>query len=617
MCNACRSAAPRPLSRRRFLQSAALSAGSVPLLAGRDAFAQATPAASSREEVTEGITTLTRSIAPADYRQPGLPYRRVGEASGWPLVVRQDLAAAQPHRVSARIGLVAFAQLTDLHIIDAASPAHPTFLRQFPGQFGGADLSNGFRTQDTLSVHVLDAMVRRINALEAGPVTGRPLDFAISTGDNADDRGTHELEAVLAVLNGGRTGFNATGGAYVGLQDNDTSVPEDVYAAFWHPDPAPGGFADDSWKRAWGYPTLPGLLAAASRAIDAPGLDIHWYTGFGNHDIVDAGVLPAMSGPALLLDLLATGDQMPYGLPSGMALDDFFGTLLQATSEDDVRALIARMPMRTVPASAVRKPFTRRDFIRMHLDAPGAHSTPGHGFTQDNLDNDIAYYEFDLAPEITGIMMDTTNPNGGPDGSLDPGQVAWLESCLIAAHRRYLDADGAWVETGHENRLVVLFSHHNSRTLDNLTKAPGETTSDRMASDAFLAMLQRFPNVILWVNGHSHQNRVWPHPVPSGRSGGFWEINTAAHIDYPQQARTLEIADNRDGTLSIFGVLLDHSDPVSLDAQDDYSRSELAALSLELAMNDPALDRSLRLGTPEDRNVELLVPHPFAREQLR
>lgn len=126
-------------------------------------------------------------------------------------------------------------------------------------------------------------------------------------------------------------------------------------------------------------------------------------------------------------------------------------------------------------------------------------------------------------------------------------------------------------------------------------------------------MLQRFPNVILWVNGHSHQNRVWAHPDPSGRSGGFWEVNTAAHIDYPQQARTLEIADNADGTLSIFGVLLDHSDPIAIDAQEDYSRAQLAALSWELAMNDPALDRSLRLGAPEDRNVELVIANPLAR----
>jgi hypothetical protein len=209
-------------------------------------------------------------------------------------------------------------------------------------------------------------------------------------------------------------------------------------------------------------------------------------------------------------------------------------------------------------------------------------------------------------------MLDTTNPYGNPDGSLDPAQVAWLEEQLASVHARHLDAAGAWVGTGADDRIVVLFSHHNSATLDNLTTPPGQETSDRIASAAFLAMLRRFPNVVLWVNGHSHMNRVWAHPDPTGNTGGLREINTAAHIDYPQQSRSLEIVDNGDGTLSIFGILIDHSDPMDIDAQDDYSRPELAALSLELAVNDPHLHRAMRLGAPEDLNVELVIRNPLA-----
>lgn len=274
MCNTCRSTPRRDLTRRRFLQATGAAGLAASHAFGTTAHPGTPAAPPAGAETVASVSTLTRSIAPADYRSPGHPYRRIGAESGWPIVVREDLAAANPNRAATRTPLSAFAQLTDLHIIDAASPAHPTFLRQYPGQFGGADLANGFRTQDTLSVHVLDAMVRRINALATGPVTGRPFDFAISTGDSADDRGTHELEVVLTVLNGGRTGFNATGGHYVGLQDDNSSVPEAVYTAFWHPHPAPGGFSDDSWKRTWGYPTLPGLLTAASHPIDAPGLTI-------------------------------------------------------------------------------------------------------------------------------------------------------------------------------------------------------------------------------------------------------------------------------------------------------------------------------------------------------
>lgn len=117
--------------------------------------------------------------------------------------VRSARLGSGKTRRRARRGLASFVHLTALHVIDACSPAHPTFLRQYPGGFAGADFTNGFRPQETLTVHVLDAMVRPINRLVAGPQSARPFDFALSTGDNADIRGTHELAAVLQVFNGG------------------------------------------------------------------------------------------------------------------------------------------------------------------------------------------------------------------------------------------------------------------------------------------------------------------------------------------------------------------------------------------------------------------------------
>jgi len=186
-----------------------------------------------------------------------------------------------------------------------------------------------------------------------------------------------------------------------------------------------------------------------------------------------------------------------------------------------------------------------------------------------------------------------------------------LEEQLVGVHARYLAPSGRAIETRHENRLVVLFSHHNSRTFDNLATVPGETTSDRIGAAAFERLLARFPNLILWVNGHTHTNRVWTHPDPTGRTKGFWEVNTAAHIDYPQEARTIEIFDNGDGTLSIVGVMVDHSDAADVPAGPPFASVNLAALALELAANDPALDLPSRLGAPIDRNVELVLERPF------
>ena len=113
---------------------------------------------------------------------------------------------------------------------------------------------------------------------------------------------------------------------------------------------------------------------------------------------------------------------------------------------------------------------------------------------------------------------------------------------------------------------------------------------------------------MLWVNGHSHENRVTPHPRPGG--GGFWEVLTAAHVDWPQQARIVELADNRDGTLSIFGTLIEHAGPARPAGVGPGRVLDLAAWSRELSFNDPQADLGA-LGGPGDRNVELVLPAPF------
>jgi hypothetical protein len=63
--------------------------------------------------------------------------------------------------------------------------------------------------------------------------------------------------------------------------------------------------------------------------------------------------------------------------------------------------------------------------------------------------------------------------------------------------------------------------------------------------------------VISFVNGHEHNHRVTAFRPTGGApatgtsairpSRGFWEINTASHIDYPQQSRLLDLFDNATG----------------------------------------------------------------------
>ena len=128
---------------------------------------------------------------------------------------------------------------------------------------------------------------------------------------------------------------------------------------------------------------------------------------------------------------------------------------------------------------------------------------------------------------------------------------------------------------------------------------------------AYLLTQQR---LIAWVNGHTHRNEVTAHSRGDG-SGGFWEINTASHIDYPQQSRLVEVADNGDGTLSIFTTILDHAGPADAHA-DLSSTTALASLSRELSYNDPQRNTAAT-GVAKDRNTELLVKKPSTSEQTR
>jgi len=202
---------------------------------------------------------------------------------------------------------------------------------------------------------------------------------------------------------------------------------------------------------------------------------------------------------------------------------------------------------------------------------------------------------------VRGLVLDTCNPAGYADGSLDRAQFRWLERELIAGSARYYGKNGQKVANKVRNRLFVLFSHHTLETMGN------PLGDGRVLGPEIEKLLLRFPNVVLWVNGHTHVNEVAVHPRKSG--GGFWEVSTAAHIDWPQQSRIMEIADNRDGTLSVFATVLDSAAPAARTGLNDPS--QLASFSRELSGNDWQGKVEAGSGTRADRNVELLVPAPF------
>jgi hypothetical protein len=144
--------------------------------------------------------------------------------------------------------------------------------------------------------------------------------------------------------------------------------------------------------------------------------------------------------------------------------------------------------------------------------------------------------------------------------------------------------------------------------MDNLAVDPRTPTDARHGGHELVDFLHRFPHVVAWVNGHSHSNRITAHRHSDPRRS-FWEINTASHVDAPQQARIIELASNGDGTVSLFTTMIDADAPAE-SSYDDLSPRGLASLYRELAFNDPAyLDRR---GLPTDRNTELILVDPLS-----
>jgi hypothetical protein len=108
--------------------------------------------------------------------------------------------------------------------------------------------------------------------------------------------------------------------------------------------------------------------------------------------------------------------------------------------------------------------------------------------------------------------------------------------------------------------------------------------------------------VVAWVNGHTHEHTVTFH-AGAGRAGGFWEITTASHIDWPQQSRLIEFA-AIDGMIVIGCTVLDTQAPNAYSGAGDPA--DLAALSRELSANDwKCRIHRVGSGTAADRNVIL------------
>jgi len=532
------------------------------------------PVAVSRQAAPAALAPFTRGTTLNTVSAPlGTGgYRRLGEGRAWGRVVRTELASAHAARAARRTTMAAFVQFTDLHLTDVQHPLRLEYMRS-------ADV-HAWRPHEALSVQGAVSLVERINALRGAPVTGSPLHFVMTTGDNTDNNARSELEWFMKVMSGGRMTPN-TGDPrrYEGVQNSGLPL-------YWQPDTT----TRDTDKQ-HGFPHIEGFLEAAIREVRSPGLNLPWYSTVGNHDSLPLGCYASHSDP--FLTDFAVGGKKLMDLPSARskALQD------EIRSSDDPRGIRFReliqahtRDLRSVTPDEKRAPFTRAEYLKAHLDPAYAGVGPvGHGYSSANLDAGTQYYTFRISDDVIGISIDTTDPGGHYQGSIGSTQLRWLDRTL-----REHAKDGSY---------AIVFSHHTSESMTNTHRDPAHPKERRHDGADVVSLLGSHSNVLAWVNGHIHRNVITPHSAPDGRS--FWEISTASHIDFPQLARVIELTDNKDGTISLFTTLVESAAPHATD-YTDLSQTGLAALYRELSFNAPGARMDLS-GGAGDRNVELVL----------
>jgi 3',5'-cyclic AMP phosphodiesterase CpdA len=496
------------------------------------------------------LTTQRRLVAGPPLRTgTRAAYRAVVDGPGEPHTVLTDLVGSLADDLAPKGEAIAvIAHLTDLHVTDAQSPARFEFVNRYWQDPRFRELLTMQRPHEMLNPHAIAAMIRTINTLDAGPLTGGAPRIAAMTGDGVDNAQRNELQNVLALLGGGTVRPDSGAPGYDGVQRTDW--PGDIY---WKPDgPADG----DPFQSGLGFPRRPGLLEEASRPFESEGLRVRWLRCWGNHEQVCQGV--GVVTPALARAMV--GSRKPIEMPPGIDAETAVDTFTRSAE------LFMAGPYLDVAGDPERRPIARQDLFEepYHVRDEGM---------------------------VRFITLDTVCNEGGADGMIDGPQLHWLERRLEEVHSSFRSRDGSTVPTRNEDRYVVLLSHHGYDTLSN------PRCEQRGAE--LLEVLLRFDNVLLWLNGHTHGNRVKARKGPRPRQG-FWEVTTGSIVDWPCQARLVEVYPTGGGMLAIGCTMIDH------DGRG------LAGLHRELAANVPLAGfDSWRTGTPADRNVILLRQAPF------
>jgi metallophosphoesterase (TIGR03767 family) len=519
-------------------------------------------------------------------------YHRLGLAAGERHLRRSELgdggdSAGGGADAGQSAVVLRLVQVSDFQLADLTSPTRLEFLQRLAGDPTWAQMVPSYRPQEFTAVAQVEAIARTVRELARA---GRPADLVVTTGDNTDNQQVNELEQFTALMDGGSSTRSIPEGVQPGTGARGAADP-----AYYHPDAA----VEDRWKSELGFPAYREALRQAAAEFTTTGFGVPWVAAFGNHDALVQGRAPGTPEVAALLQ----------GLEKPVLLDEETRAATPHAGEPAMElyqhdpARFSRGPAAPIEADAGRRLFGRAEFLAATRGTGGTGGTDGAG-------DAVAYFAEQPHPAVRLLVLDTVNPGGHVDGSIGAVQLGWLREQLAAAQAA--------------DQLVVLASHHGLSTMTNGYIAHDEAGRVRPGQDLPRALgpeiedlLLAHPNVALWLSGHTHRNRVGA--VGAGDTGdaggrGFWQISSSAMIDWPCQARMIEIAVEGEQVLLRCTMLdhLAHAAPEDED-EDGYGDTNpllrVASVGRELAANIlDGVGGELAEGTREDRNVELLVP---------